>query len=121
MWVSKARLNVARQKDDNNAAGISANGVVQCIPVRAGDIVLMAWVNVLTGTNGASACDLGNGTDVDHWCDNQAVDVTTCETSQTANAGGPWYVPSADTIDFVLKDAGSVSGDLEVCALIVRV
>jgi hypothetical protein len=122
MWVAKRHLNIADQLDDTGqAAGVTANGVVECIPVRTGDIVLLAWINVLTATTGAAAGDLGNGTDVDHFCDNQALDVTTCETTQSAAAGGPWYVPSADTIDLKVVDAGVTAGKLEICALIVRV
>jgi hypothetical protein len=120
MFIAARHLNIADQLNNENGVGVSQNGVVECIPVRAGDVVLMAWINVLTATTGAASADLGNGTDVDHFVNGVAIDVTTADTGQTALTGGAWRFPSADTIDMTVLDAAITAGKLEVCALIVR-
>jgi hypothetical protein len=121
MFIAVRHMNIADQRNNGGApAGVAQNGVMECIPVRAGDVVLMAWINVLTATTGAASADLGNGTDVDHFVNGVAIDVTTADTGQTALTGGAYRFPSADTIDMTVLDAAITAGKLEVCALIVR-
>lgn len=120
LLVMKRNLNIALQKNDASGAGVSANGVVECIPLKKGDIVLTAWIQVNTATTGAASADLGTGADVDHFVNGVAIDVTTMDTGQTALTGGAFRFTSADTIDMTVLDAGITAGDLDVCALILR-
>ncbi len=122
MFIAVRKLNVANQKNNTGGgAGVAANGVVECIPVLAGDVVLAAWINVLTATTGAASADLGDGTDVDHFVNGVAIDSTATDTGMTALTGGPFKFPSADTIDMTVLEAAITAGDLEICALIVRI
>jgi hypothetical protein len=117
LLVKKMLINV----DNQTTSQIAANTVVEAIPVRSGDTVLMAWVEVYTACTGAASFDLGVGDNVDCWVNGAPLDSVDIDTAVTAPESGPHYFASADTIDLKVLEAAVTAGDFAVCALIVRI
>ena len=120
MFIDAYRLNVDHQTM-GTAGAIAQNSVLQCIPVRIGDIVLQAWINVLTACTGGASADVGVGEDVDCFIDGVAIDGQVVETAVTAGSNGPHRFHAADTVDVTILEAAITAGIIEVCALIVRI
>jgi hypothetical protein len=123
MFIAKRYVDVdAQTNKTSGAAGqISANEVLQCIPVKAGDTVLQAWVEIYTACTGAASFDLGVGENVDCWVNGAPLDSALIDTAVTACESGPHYFNVADTIDLTVLEAAVTAGRFAVCALIVRI
>jgi hypothetical protein len=123
MFIEKMHIDVDQQPvAGGGAAGqIAANDVLQAIPVRAGDTVLNAWVEVYTACTGGASVDVGVGEDVDCWLNGGPLDGQVIDTNTTAVTGGPHYFHAADTIDATVLEAAVTAGKFAVCALIVRI
>ena len=123
MFVAKRLIDVDRQPAAGGASGqVSQNDVIRAIPVKAGDTVLNAWIEVYTSCTGGASCDVGTGDAVDIFQDGQPLDAQACDGAGTTapTGGGAHYFHVADTIDVVVKDAAVTAGKFAVCALIVR-
>lgn len=124
MFVSKRLIDVDAQQGHGVAGTtgqIDANSVLQAIPVRAGDTVLEAWVEVYTACTGAASVDVGVGENVDCWVNGAPLDAQTIDTAITAPESGPHYFHAADTIDAKVLEAAVTAGKFAVCALIIRI
>jgi len=121
MGVWKRHVDVDIQTGASSASQIDANDVLTAIPVRTGDIVLQAWINVLTSCTGAASADVGVGENVDCFVDGVAVDGQVVETAVAAGSNGPHRFHTADTIDCKILEAAVTAGKFEVCALIIRI
>jgi hypothetical protein len=123
MFIKKCHIDVDQQirTQNSEASAIAANDVLQAIPVRAGDTVLNAWIEVYTACTGGASVDVGTGADVDLWLDGGPLDGQAIDTNTTAVKGGPHYFHEADTIDAKVLEAAVTAGKFAVCALIVRI
>lgn len=122
MFIKKMHIDVDQQLANGaNAGQIAANDVLQAIPVRIGDTVLNAWIEVYTACTGGASVDVGMGADVDLWLNGGPLDGQAVDTNTTAVTGGPHYFHEADTIDAKVLEAAVTAGKFAVCALIVRI
>ena len=119
MLIAKKEINVDSQTA-GTAGQIAQNSVLKAIPVKAGDTVLKAWIEVYTSCTGGASVDVGVGEDVDMWLDGGPLDGQVVDTNTTAVKGGPHYFHTADTIDAKVLEAAVTAGRFAVCALIVR-
>jgi hypothetical protein len=122
MFVAKRLIDVDAQQGRGlgTAGQIDANSVLQAIPVRAGDTVLEAWVEVYTACTGGASVDVGVGENVDAWVNGAPLDAQAVDTAITAPESGPHYFHAADTIDAKVLEAAVTAGKFAVCALIIR-
>ena len=96
--------------------------VIQAINVRAGTIVLGAWVVVTTveGT-GATDCDLGYGGDPNQWADVLDLNAAEGYVEDALSFGAPIYFAADDTIDLVNQTGNDLdSAIFEVAALCIH-
>jgi hypothetical protein len=120
MFISKRYVDVDAQTA-GTAGQIAQDAVLECIPVRAGDTVLSAWVEVYTACTGGASVDVGVGENVDCWVNGAPLDQTNIDTAITAPESGPHFFPNADIIDAKVLEAAVTAGKFAVCALIVRI
>jgi hypothetical protein len=121
MFIIKRNVDVDRQTGASVDGQIDQNDVLTALPVRAGDIVLSAWANIITACTGAASFDIGVGENVDYWVDGAPLDGLLIDTNTTAAQGSPHQFSVADTIDLKVLEAGVTAGRFEVCALVVRI
>lgn len=122
LFVAERYVDVdAQVKTGDSAAGqISQNDVLQAIPLRAGDVVLQAWFEVITSCTGAASADVGDGNNVDAYVNGAPLDAQNMDTAITAPESGPHRYQAADTIDLTVLEAAVTAGKFKVCALIFR-
>lgn len=121
MQIAIRDIDVDRQTGASSDGQIDANDVLNAIPVKAGETVLLAWVEVMTACTGAASYDLGVGEDVDCWVDGAALDGVVIETGTTAAITKPHRFSTADTIDCIVLEQNVTAGRFRVCALIVQI
>jgi len=120
MYLAQRFVDVDLQTGASADGQIDQNDVLTAISVRAGDIVLMAWVEVMTACTGGASADIGVGELVDYWANGVALDSTIIEANSTAATGGPHKFSAADTVDLKVLEAAVTAGIFRVCALILR-
>lgn len=106
----------------------AGNGdVLPVLPIRAGELVLAVFIELLTACSTNATVDVGTGNDVDHFFAGYELDAqphTANPDVGTAKHHTPLYFNAADTIDLkATTDTADVdisSGALNLGAVIVR-
>jgi len=120
MFIGQRYVDVDRQTGASANGQIDQNDVLTAIPIRAGDVVIAAWVEVTTACTGGASADIGVGEKVDYWANGVALDSTIIETNSSAATGGPHKFSVNDTVDLKVLEAGITAGVFRICALVVR-
>jgi hypothetical protein len=120
MFLAQRFVDVDAQTGAASDGQIDQNDVLTAIPVKKGEIVLSAWVEVMTACTGGASADIGVGELVDYWANGVALDSAIVEGSSTAGTGGPHKFSAADTVDLQVLEAAVTAGIFRVCALIIR-
>jgi hypothetical protein len=115
---------------DNIATGagvsLAANDTIDCIPVRAGEVVIYAGVNNITDTTAGCTYDLGIGTGASpvlDWFLDGGTDNVAVPTNTNGYQQGSWYrttVTSADYLNLKILGNSGAAGVVVVWALVWR-
>jgi hypothetical protein len=120
MFIAQRYVDVDRQTGAAADGQIDQNDVLTAIPIRKGDVVITAWVEVMTACTGAASADIGVGEKVDYWANGVALDTVLIETNSSAATGGPHKFSANDTVDLLVLEAAVTAGVFRVCALMIR-
>ena len=120
MYLAYRIIDVDAQTGASSDGQIDADDVLTAVPVKAGETVLSAWIEVLTACTGAASCDVGVGENVDYWVDAHPLDAVLIDTVGTAAKNGPHRFSANDTIDAVVLEQNVTAGIFKVCVLVLR-
>ena len=120
MFVEYVTIDVDEQTGAAENGQIDQNDILTALPIRVGETVINAWVDVLTACTGGASCDVGVGENVAHWVNGAPLDGLLIDANGTAVEGWPHKFSAADTIDVTILEAGVTAGIFRVNALVLR-